>query len=219
VIANSDSEADQALKLKVRDGVLYAHFDELSQSESADETKTYVAEHLDVIKDTAESVIRAQGYDYSVNVMVANDYFPTANYGDITLPAGVYDALRVEIGSAEGKNWWCVMFPPLCFVDVTKSATIPDEEKTHIKNNTSDTEYALLSDETREKDVVVSIKFKIIEWWQGILNKNKSRDKISDTKLVKADDAVNEVSEEPDYPAQSTPRSVGNDKLTLPRKK
>jgi stage II sporulation protein R len=226
VVANSDSEADQALKLKIRDGVLHTYFDALSQSESVDKTKLYIAERLEEIEDTAESIVKAQGFNYNVTAMLANDYFPTNNYGDITLPAGMYDALRIEVGAGEGKNWWCVMFPPLCFVDVTKSATIPDGEKSQLKAGTGEAGYALLSDEKREGDVVVSVKFKIVEWWQKILNKNKHREnRPSDTKLVKADDILDEAidAKEPsDKPASQDTQdtSSGNGgKLSLPQKK
>ncbi|MDR1001301.1 MAG: stage II sporulation protein R [Clostridiales bacterium] len=223
VIANSDGEVDQALKLKVRDGVLYSYFDVLSQSESVDKTKTYIAERLDEIEDTAESIVKAHGFDYNVTAMLASDYFPTNNYGDITLPAGMYDALRIEIGSGEGKNWWCVMFPPLCFVDVTKSTTIPDGEKSQLKAGTGEAGYALLSDEKREGDVVVSVKFKIVEWWQRILNKNKHREsRPADTKLVKADDIADEAADVEEYPDKSTSKDAptgNNSKLSLPKKK
>ena len=113
VVANSDSAADQALKLQVRDALLRE-----SRLFAAAETKQQAAKcvqtQLDALQSTAARVIRQQGYSYDVAVSLEHTAFPTRTYGSVTLPAGRYRALRITLGSGEGKNWWCVMFPPLC---------------------------------------------------------------------------------------------------------
>ena len=119
ILANSDSEEDQALKLKVRDGIL----DYMKTLTNSEQDKQAVIElsnyHKEDFKKIAEQIIQANGYDYSVNVEIGDFYFPTKYYGNISLPAGNYDALKIEIGKAEGQNWWCSLFPPLCFVSIS----------------------------------------------------------------------------------------------------
>ena len=124
VIANSDSKEDQNLKYIVRDKLLQYMNSYLSNTSTKEDAIKIANEHLDEFKQVAINTIKEQGYSYNVNVKVGNFEFPTKTYGDISLPAGFYDALRVEIGEAKGQNWWCVMFPPLCFVDVT-SGIVP----------------------------------------------------------------------------------------------
>ena len=125
VIANSDSAEDQNLKYTVRDKVI-EYMSSISQNASSKEAVIEIAKaNLDKIQAIASQTIRENGYTYSVNVEVGNFSFPSKRYGDITLPPGYYDALRIKIGEAEGQNGWCGMFPPLCFVDVT-SGVVPD---------------------------------------------------------------------------------------------
>ncbi len=114
VLAHSDSQADQELKLQVRDAVLQAGaglFDGETTVETAQER---LETQLDTLTLAARNVIEKNGKDYPVDIYVAKEYFATRSYGDITLPAGDYTALKVIIGAGEGKNWWCIMFPPLC---------------------------------------------------------------------------------------------------------
>lgn len=132
VIANSDSKEDQNLKYIVRDKLLQYMNSYLSNTSTKEDAIKIANEHLDEFKQVAINTIKEQGYSYNVNVKVGNFEFPTKTYGDISLPAGFYDALRVEIGEAKGQNWWCVMFPPLCFVDVT-SGVVPEESKKNCK--------------------------------------------------------------------------------------
>lgn len=114
ILANSDSEADQALKLKVRDAIL----EQESASFAAAQTKAGALDaaqaDLDAIRAVAERTVREAGYDYPVAVRLENMYFSTREYDGFTLPAGRYDAVRVEIGAHAGKNWFCVLFPPMC---------------------------------------------------------------------------------------------------------
>ena len=129
VIANSNSEDDQSLKYLVRDKIL-EYINSMSDNQfSKEDIIKFTNENLDKIKGIAQATVIENGYNYPVKVSIGNFSFPTKTYGDISFPAGSYDALKIEIGKAEGRNWWCVMFPPLCFVDVT-SGIVPEESKT-----------------------------------------------------------------------------------------
>ena len=114
VIANSDSKEDQALKLKVRDAILERGKELFDGSLRAQEAKARLEPKRDELIKTAQDVIKNEGYDYPVTVEVVNEYFATRAYGEMTMPAGKYNAIKVIIGKGEGKNWWCVMFPPMC---------------------------------------------------------------------------------------------------------
>lgn len=168
VLANSNVDADQTLKLYVRDQVLEQMHASIGNSTDINETRNYIVENIDTIQQWAEDAIWEKGYDYSVTASLAKDMFPTKQYGDATFPAGEYEALRIEIGEAKGNNWWCVVFPPLCYVDVTKKE-IPTEEKKQLKSILTEDEYEILLNESSEK-VTPKIKFKIVELWQ----KNKT---------------------------------------------
>lgn len=163
VIANSDSCEDQILKYKVRDAVI-SYLDKISPKNiSRQETILLVENHLDEFLSVAKSVVESNGYNYDISINVGNFYFPTKTYGDISLPAGNYDALRIEIGKASGQNWWCVMFPPLCFVDVS-SGIVPEESKEMLESNLSTEEYAIISNENEE----ISFKFKLLELFNNV---------------------------------------------------
>ena len=163
VIANSDSEEDQNLKYIVRDNLL-DHMNEIcANCTNKEETISIAQQNIENFKQIALDTIKAQGFDYSVNVTIGNFEFPTKDYGDISLPAGYYDALKVEIGQAKGQNWWCVMFPPLCFVDVT-SGIVPDESKEDLQESLSDEEYALVSDDSNFE---IKFKFKLLEFFNN----------------------------------------------------
>ena len=164
VIANSDSDEDQALKYKVRDKVLEYMNEIAKDCTSKEEVINLAYEYQDEFKQIAENVIKENGYDYDVNIKIGNFEFPTKYYGDISLPAGYYDALRIEIGQADGQNWWCVMFPPLCFVDVT-SGVVPDESKQIMQDNLGDEEYKLISDNESSD---IKFKFSIVEFFKNI---------------------------------------------------
>ena len=163
VIANSDSSEDQNLKYKVRDNVL-EYMNSISKGvTSKEETIQIINEHKDDFYNIAINTIRENGFDYDVKINVGNFEFPTKNYGDISLPAGFYDALRIEIGEASGKNWWCVMFPPLCFVDVT-SGVVDEESKELMQDNLTEEDYSIISDDSTE----FKLKFKLIEILQNV---------------------------------------------------
>lgn len=114
VIANSDSKEDQALKLSVRDAILKESEKLFSNAETKEGAEKTAEKNLSLFLKTAEKVVRENGFDYEVGVSVGKSRFPTKTYSSVTLPAGEYDALRVVLGEGKGKNWWCVMFPPLC---------------------------------------------------------------------------------------------------------
>ena len=161
VIANSDSKEDQDLKYKVRDSLLEYMNNICKNCSSKEEAISLVEKNKENFKKIAEDTIKSEGYSYTVNINVGNFKFPTKTYGDISLPAGFYDALRVEIGEAKGQNWWCVMFPPLCFVDIS-SGIVPDESKETMKENLSNEEYALISDDSNTQ---IQFKFKLLEFF------------------------------------------------------
>ena len=171
VIANSDSKEDQDLKYIVRDNLLSYMNEICSNCKTKQEAIDIVTENKDKFEEIAKSTIKEQGFSYDVRINIGNFEFPTKNYGDISLPAGLYDALRVEIGEAKGQNWWCVMFPPLCFVDVT-SGVVPEESKEVMEENLSEEEFALVSDSSNDE---LQFKFKLIEFFQehGLLTAKK----------------------------------------------
>lgn len=160
VLANSDEDYDQQLKIKVKDGIVKMLENELHNSMTKDETRIVLLKNLDKIEKRAEEIIKENGYDYSVNAKICFDDFPTKEYADVTLPAGEYEALKIEIGEAKGKNWWCVMFPPLCFVD-SSSGIVPEESKEDLENVLTDEEFSIISD--NEQNPTFKLKFKILE--------------------------------------------------------
>ena len=159
VIANSDDENDQKLKLQVRDAILEKTKEKYGDLGSADNVRVNLESDIDYIKQIAEGVIRENGYDYSVNVVLGNSYFPRKSYGDITLPEGNYNALKVEIGKAEGQNWWCVLFPPLCFVDEA-CVKVDSKGDQYMKNALDKSTYDMVSGG-------VEYKLKSYELWQN----------------------------------------------------
>lgn len=164
VIANSDSKEDQDLKYLVRDKVLEYMNNIAKNCSSKEEVIQLAYEYKDEFYNIAKNVIKENGYNYDVKISIGNFEFPTKYYGDISLPAGYYDALKIEIGEAKGQNWWCVMFPPLCFVDVT-AGVVPDESKQIMQDNLSEEEYDLISDKT---DSGIKFKFSLIEFFKNI---------------------------------------------------
>lgn len=158
VIANSDSKADQALKYLVRDALVKELTPYLKDAQDITTAREIISSNISVIKKTAENTIKSCGYSYDVAVALKPCYFPLKIYGDYTFPPGTYDALRVQIGEAAGENWWCVMFPPLCFVDETYSI-VDEESQKKLKYLLTEEEYnSLVSQKTP-----VKIKFKLFE--------------------------------------------------------
>lgn len=162
VIANSDSDEDQNLKLQVRDKLLDYMNSITANVSSKDDAIKIAQDHQKDFQIIAEQTILDKGYSYPVTVEIGNYEFPTKHYGDITLPSGYYDALRVKIGDACGHNWWCVMFPPLCFVDVT-SGIVPESSKDQLKENMSSEDYSIISNDNS----LTEFKFKIVELFKN----------------------------------------------------
>ena len=159
VIANSDETYDQELKLKVRDAVLRSGKTVFSGSEDIISAENEIADKKEVILYSAVETVRNLGYDYDVKLELTRSYFPTRTYDNLTLPAGYYKAVRIIIGEGKGKNWWCIMFPPLCLPSATKKDEIISD---------------FLTDE--EMDIVTSdpdyeVRFWIIEKYYELKNK------------------------------------------------
>lgn len=144
VLANSDSKEDQALKMKVKENVITYMKEQLPKSESVGMTKTWVSSHLDKIESLAKETLLAEGSSDSVEAKVTNCYFPDKTYGDVTFPQGNYDALRIEIGEAKGQNWWCVLYPNLCFIDAVH-AVVPEDGKEELKEVLDEEEYEMVT--------------------------------------------------------------------------
>lgn len=165
VIANSDSKEDQNLKYKVRDKLIEYMKSITSNIENKEEVINIAYNNIENFQKIAEQVIKDNGFNYPVKVEIGNFSFPTKTYGDISFPSGFYDALKVEIGNASGQNWWCVMFPPLCFVDVT-SGVVPESSKENLETNLGQEEYDIISN-NNESDVI-EFKFKIVEFFEDL---------------------------------------------------
>ena len=168
IIANSDSSADQELKLKVRDKIIEYMNTLTSNSSDKKDVISIVNNHLDSFKEIALNTIKENGYNYDVNIEIGNFHFPTKSYGDISFPAGNYDALKIEIGDAIGQNWWCVLFPPLCFVN-SSTGVVPDDSKNTLKENINSESYEIISEGNNSNDNTsdIKIKFKIIEFYNN----------------------------------------------------
>ena len=167
VIANSDSDEDQQLKLKVRDSLLQYMNTLCSNCSTKEEAMLIANNHKNDFQEIAENVIIENNYNYPVKIKINNFYFPTKTYGDISLPAGYYDALRVEIGEAKGKNWWCVMFPSLCFIDIS-SGVVSSEGKENLEKNLESDSYEIISESKVSPEF--KFKFKVLEMFsQNIL--------------------------------------------------
>ncbi|SHH41418.1 stage II sporulation protein R [Caloranaerobacter azorensis DSM 13643] len=170
VIANSDSPEDQQLKLKVRDKIIKEMNSKFEKASSLDESKKIILDNLDTIEYIAEKQIRELGKNYDVSVKFGEYDFPTKSYGNFTLPAGKYQAVRVVIGDGKGKNWWCVMFPPLCFIDITHGIT-NDKIKEELKGVLTEEEYNMIVNANGNKEIPLKLKFKVVE----LLEKSKLR--------------------------------------------
>ena len=120
VIADSNSDAAQGVKLLVRDAILEESGELFEGNSNIEEVEIRLSENLDTMKAVAERTLRENGFTYSAEVEITECYFPTRQYGNVTLPAGYYNALRVILGEGEGENWWCVMFPPMCLPAASK---------------------------------------------------------------------------------------------------
>ncbi|MDD4570704.1 MAG: stage II sporulation protein R [Tepidanaerobacteraceae bacterium] len=165
IIANSDSQEDQALKLRVRDKIIETLNSEFEQIDNINASRKFIKNNLEYIEKIAREKVQESGKDYDVIAMFGKFPFPAKNYGYVTLPAGEYEALRVIIGSGKGANWWCVLFPPLCFVDITQGTTQEEVKLSMGKVLTSD-EMAAIETAKAPNDIPVEVRFKVVEWWK-----------------------------------------------------
>lgn len=168
VIANSDTEEDQNLKLKVRDRVVEALSEKLSEVTSLEEAENELEKNIEYVNKIAKEVIEENNYTYEVNTMLSYENFPDKVYGDYIFPQGNYEAFRVIIGEGKGQNWWCVMFPSLCFVDESKNSVDSSNLKDEIaniepKNYNITNEYKEKNDESNNVNSEIKFKFKLVE--------------------------------------------------------
>ena len=153
VIANSDSAEDQELKLLVRDEILKVSSDMFANCNSRDQAQIKAKENLDLLEAAAIRTVREHGYDYDVNITFSAEEYPTKNYESCCFPAGEYLSLRVMIGDAEGQNWWCVLFPPMCVVAASDSDAYAEVGLTGEQYNMI----------TQTEDPKYKIRFKLLE--------------------------------------------------------
>ena len=165
VLANSDEQYDQDLKLLVRDRVLAEATALLEESADMQDARTRLENALPQLEQTARQEIAAQGYDYTVSARLENTEFPLKEYDGFALPAGEYLALRVLIGKAEGQNWWCVVYPPLC----TAAAT--DMEETAMSAGLGKGDLSLIT----EENTGYVLKFRSLELWESLRQWIKKR--------------------------------------------
>jgi stage II sporulation protein R len=151
VIANSDTEEDQNLKLKIKNKVIDYLYPYLNASQSLEESRNIIKDKMDEVKKLAEEVIKDNNYSYGVKTELSHENFPEKSYGKITLPQGNYEAFRIIIGTGQGKNWWCVMFPPLCFVDEAKAEVEYDKTEKRIDSQKDDFDFSINSNEEDDK--------------------------------------------------------------------
>ena len=159
ILANSDSKEDQALKITVRDGLLLEYGERLRSAGSFEGAAQLAEGLLSEIESFAEELINAEGYDYSVTAILSEEWYETRDYDGFSLPCGIYTSLRILIGEGKGKNWWCVMYPPLCLNAALEKAPSDDAVKKY-----SDSEFRLISDKGYQA------KFKILELVSGIFS-------------------------------------------------
>ncbi len=157
ILANSDSEEDQMLKLKVRDAVTVTAAGWLDGATDAEMALRMAAEKLPQIQAVAQQTVREAGYPYAVTAQLCEMYFTTRQYDAVTLPAGTYEAVRLTIGSGEGKNWWCVVFPPLCLGAATKEEALTDVLDASQQALVTDSRY--------------QVRFKLLEWFEALVRR------------------------------------------------
>ncbi|MGE4273819.1 MAG: stage II sporulation protein R [Desulfitobacterium sp.] len=168
VVANSDSDEDQALKRAVRDAILKEVSPQLAQSKTLAESRQILTGLRPVMEEISRDVIEAWQKEYEVKTEYGDFIFPTKSYGSLILPAGEYEAVRVVIGEGKGSNWWCVLFPPLCFVDIEHSTAQPVDGKAGIPYDESNTLSDTLAVGGQSKP---EVRFWVVEKLRDIRNK------------------------------------------------
>lgn len=166
VLANSDSEEDQALKLKVRDDILILTEKLLRNCKSRDEAIRVMEENLNLFEETAINTLQKNESDYDVNLSLGKENYPKRIYADAAFPGGEYVSLQIKIGKAEGKNWWCVLFPPIC-LSAAKGAE-NELENAFIAAGLTPEQYRIIT-ETKDGGGKYEIRFKLLEIFQDII--------------------------------------------------
>lgn len=156
--ANSDNEEDQALKLKIKDKILESMKEKFQDSRSLEEGRITIKENMEEMKFITEKVIEGEGKDYSVGISLGQDKFPIRKYGNLVLPTGEYETLLITLGEGKGQNWWCIMFPPLCFVDITHSVSYNLEEE--------------LENYLGKEEIELKLKWKIVDIFKRLIKKS-----------------------------------------------
>jgi len=162
IVANSDSTVDQELKLKVRDAILKHMHEKYPDGATREEAAAYLKASLPLIKEIASGVVKENGSDVEVNARYGVYAFPTKEYEGLVIPAGMYEAVRVELGSAKGQNWWCIMFPPLCVADAN-SLKMDEKAMNQLREGLGDSNYRLITDMAENNNTPVKIKSRIVE--------------------------------------------------------
>ena len=162
VLANSDTKEDQALKLQVRDAILEVTAPLLADCSDVETAQKILESNQETLEKVAHLVIEEQGYDYPVAIRFGNEQYPTRTYDSFCFPAGEYLSMRVCIGQAEGQNWWCCLFPPLCL----GASTVPQEEAedAFVEVGLSPSQYKMI---TQSEKPVYKVRFKILELLRG----------------------------------------------------
>lgn len=140
ILANSDSVSDQALKMRVKESVVNYIYEKTGDFKTVDEAKNFILNNDKTIKSIATKAIADNGYDYTVSSTFGFSDFPVKTYGDVIFPKGTYTSYTIKIGNGKGHNWWCVLYPPLCFVDVS-TGVLPDNSKKKLRDSLSYTQY------------------------------------------------------------------------------
>ena len=161
ILANSDSEVDQAIKYEIRDRILEKYGKTLKESESFEDAEARIEGIIPEIESDVDTWLKEAGYSYTSEVTLSVEWYDTREYDDFALPKGYYTSLRVMLGDADGQNWWCVMYPPLCLDVATEDAPKDDAVSGYTRE-----EYLLVSDEG------YNIKFKILEVFSDAFSKN-----------------------------------------------
>ena len=161
IIANSDSEEDQNLKLFVRDNVV--NFLKKYKFSNKKELINFLNEHSAELNEVIKSSIVQKGYNYSFTIEIGNSFFPQKKYENIILPSGYYDGLKIKIGKAEGKNWWCVLFPPMCLINES-TCELPEESELILENSLSEECNSIVSSDTQK----YKFKFKIVDFFNNL---------------------------------------------------
>lgn len=161
IIANSDSEEDQNLKLYVRDNII--NYLKKYQFSNKNELINFLNEHSAELNEVIKSSIVQKGYNYSFTIEIGNSFFPQKKYENIILPSGYYDGLKIKIGKAEGKNWWCVLFPPMCLINES-TCELPKESELILENSLSEECNSIVSSDTQK----YKFKFKIVDFFNNI---------------------------------------------------